>query len=266
MEPEATRPFRVLRAEACGRKEVLDRIVQEEPLHIVLNGEHLVSLLSLPAMQKELAIGFLLSEGIISRVEDITSLDVDNETGTVSVRATVDEKAIRDLFQARTLTTGCAGGVTGVNLEEPSRCKRINTAMRIPAELIPKRMKEFEKRSSVFLATGGAHSAAAATLEKIVYFAEDVGRHNALDKVVGQAALSGDRLSDKILLCTGRISTEMMVKVIRQKCPIVISRSAPTSRAIELAETFFVTLVGFARGRKFNVYSCPQRIEWKEVE
>ncbi len=261
-----TSPLRVIRAEKFAHKEVTDRVVREEPLHIVLNGERLISLLVLPTMEKELVIGFLLSEGIIIDESDISKLEFEEKSRTFRVDACVQAEAVRSLTASRTLTTGCAGGATEVSIESPSGCKRINTMMRLPGRSIPRLMKEFEKRSRTFLETGGVHSSAAATADGILYFAEDVGRHNAFDKVIGLAALSGDSLVDKVILTTGRVSTEMIIKAIRGKSPILISRSAPTDRAVRLAEEYLVTVIGFARGSRFTLYSHPERIEWGDNE
>jgi len=259
-----TSPLRAVRAERFAHKEVTDRVVREEPLYITLNGEHLISLMMLPAMEKELVVGFFLSEGVIREKSDISGLDFEEKSRILRVKASVQSEAVRRLTSSRILTTGCAGGATGVNIESPSGCKRINTTMRLPARLIPRLMKEFEKRSRTFLETGGVHSCAAATTDGICYFAEDIGRHNALDKVIGQAALSGDSLLDKVLLTTGRVSAGIMVKAIRQKSPIFISRSAATDRAVRLARDYLVTVVGFARGSRFTLYSHPERIEWED--
>ncbi len=110
--------------------------------------------------------------------------------------------------------------------------------------------------------TGGVHSAALADRQKIHLFAEDIGRHNAVDKLIGKAFLAGIPVEDKILLSSGRISGEIMTKVIRNRIPIMISRTAPTCMSITYAEDHGITLIGFARGNRMNIYTHPQRVDF----
>jgi FdhD protein len=142
---------------------------------------------------------------------------------------------------------------------------RPNKSMtRVSSEEIQALLKKFRSISELFMQTGGVHSAALADQERIHLFAEDIGRHNAVDKIIGKAFLAGIPVADKILLSSGRISGEIMTKVIRNRIPIMISRTAPTCMSITYAEDHGITLIGFARGNRMNIYTHPQRVVFGE--
>ena len=121
-------------------------------------------------------------------------------------------------------------------------------------------MREFEMRSEVFLKTGGVHSAAICDLNSIVVFREDIGRHNAIDKVIGVLIESGESFNHKFVLTSGRVSSEVLHKIHKCRIPVIVSHSAPTNQAVKLANDLGVTLVGFARGRRMNIYTHFTRI------
>ena len=116
-------------------------------------------------------------------------------------------------------------------------------------------IKEFNKSSQLFLDTGGVHSCALCDINKIIIFKEDIGRHNALDKVLGKALLEDIDFRDKIILTSGRISSEILIKTAKRQIPVIVSRSAPTSLSIDIAKKLNITLIGFARGKRMNIYS-----------
>ncbi|MCK5427578.1 MAG: formate dehydrogenase accessory sulfurtransferase FdhD, partial [Thermodesulfovibrionia bacterium] len=118
----------------------------------------------------------------------------------------------------------------------------------------------FQKKSELFRSTGGVHSAALCDAHEMLVFAEDIGRHNAVDKVIGYAFLENIPMQNKILLLSGRLSSEIINKAVRAKVPLLISRAAPTDIAVETAKKYNLTLIGFLRGQKLNVYSNPQRL------
>jgi len=122
-------------------------------------------------------------------------------------------------------------------------------------------MRDFNKRSELFLNTGGVHSVALGTDEGILLFHEDVGRHNAMDKTIGEASLKNIELFDKTVLTSGRVSSEMLIKAAKGQIPVIVSRSAPTDLAVELANNLGITIIGFARGQRMNIYSNPGRVK-----
>ena len=243
-------------------EETQDSVVSEVRMRLYLNDELMASLMCLPEEMEALAMGFLLSEGIASDARQIQHVNVDTHREEIHVQADLDAvEAIQAFQQWRTLTGSCGGSVTGQDISAPSDCKRIDTHMRMKRTNILEAMRTFQQRSTLFRQTGGTHAVAAADAEgHVLLFSEDIGRHNAFDKVLGNAIKQGINLEDKAILTTGRISSEIAAKAIRQKIPLLVSRSAPTSYAVTLADRFFVTLVGFARGQRMNVYTYPQRI------
>ena len=236
-----------------------DKVVAEVPLTIILNNEELSTLLCSPDKLKELTIGYLLAEGFINTLEDIARINLDHQRSVVRLETTnpVDKT---DWDKKRIITSGCGRGQTFYNFRDFSHCKPIKSNLRVKAILIADLMKEFQNASKIFKETGGIHSAALCEKNKIVAFSEDIGRHNAVDKIIGEVVLQGESLKDKFLILSGRISSEITLKAVRLGVPLIVSRSAPTDMAVRLAKQLKVTLVGFARGSRMNVYSEEGRI------
>lgn len=260
MQPSSSRPIRRYRGGVWD--EVQDVLVVEARYRLLLNGLPLTALMCLPQEVEALALGFLLSEGIASHPDQVREVAVDPHTGEIRVQADLDaQAAIARFHQWRTVTGSCGGSSTGQDVSAPSDCKRINTQLRIERADLSRAMRAFQDRSTLFRETGGTHAVAAAdTKGGLLLFCEDIGRHNAFDKVLGLAARLQINPGDGAMLTTGRISSEIAAKAIRSKIPLLVSRSAPTTYAVALAERFFVTLVGFARADRMNVYTHPQRI------
>ncbi|OGW75904.1 MAG: formate dehydrogenase family accessory protein FdhD [Nitrospirae bacterium RIFOXYB2_FULL_43_5] len=158
----------------------------------------------------------------------------------------------------RIITSGCAGGITFVKKIEN---EKIADEFSIEAKSLLGIFKEFQLRSDLYRLTGCVHSAALSDGKHIIAFAEDIGRHNAVDKVIGYSVLENIGFAGKLMLASGRLSSEIASKCSRCGIPIVASRTAPTHLAIEIAELRGITLVGFVRGERLNVYTHPQRIK-----
>ncbi len=239
---------------------IRDRVTQERPLHIVINGKELISLLCSPSQREELAVGFLLSEGFLHSPEQIRTLALDRSEDRVRLELigpTIDlEERIRNI----TLTSGCGRGVLLCDTLDAVTAVEDTASLCLSPERILQGMSHLHRRSSSYLATGGTHSAAVTDGEKILAFAEDIGRHNAVDKVLGHCFLNRIETGDKAVLATGRISSEIIMKVGRSRVPILATRAAATDQVIRIAETLGITLIGFARGRRMNIYTCPERI------
>lgn len=243
------------------KQEVSDTVIREYALTIILDGEQFITLLCTPSGLDNLVMGFLLSESVIKSKADIISLRVDEEKGIAEVTTEGSGIIGRKLHGKRTMTTGCGKGSIFYNAVDSVSLSRVSGALWVEAQTVLELMKEFNKRSELFLSTGGAHSVALAGAEGIMLFHEDVGRHNAMDKIIGEAAQKDISLEDKMVLTSGRISSEMLLKAAKAQLPIIISRSAPTDMAVEMAEKLGVTIIGFARGLRMNVYSSPERIK-----
>jgi len=160
----------------------------------------------------------------------------------------------------RLYTSGCGRGTLFYNAIDIMYKSKIVSDLRIKSTQISALMKDFKKRSRIYLKTGGIHSAALLDEKNIIVFREDIGRHNAIDKVIGGMILKNIPLDNKILATSGRISSEVLLKVRKCNIPIVISKSAPTNQAVRLAREMGITLIGFARGARMNIYSREERI------
>jgi len=236
-------------------------VVREVPLTIYLNGEELITLVTTGDANKELALGFLLSEGFLKTREDLKSIREDSEAGTVEVEVTGDLSMVHELWQKRTVTSGCGKGATFYSVLDSLHSSPITADMVVAPQQIYHLMKELNKQSDLYRETRGVHNSALATMEEILIFRDDIGRHNAVDKIRGAAFLEDVALSDKLLITTGRLSSEIVIKVAKMGLPILVSRSAPTTLALDLAQRVNLTLVGYVRGERFNVYTGSERVE-----
>jgi FdhD protein len=245
-------------------EEVADQVASEIGFTLNVNQKQIVTLLCTPTELDAMAIGFLLSEGILNKRESLLDVQVDEKKFTVSVTLKDLPDNIEAIFNKKTITSGCGQGITYTDAESLKSLPPNRSLLQVSPEKIRNILKEFRTISELFIKTGGVHSAALVYQEKIILFSEDIGRHNAVDKLLGKAFLAGIPTNDKILLSSGRISGEIMTKVIRNRIPILISRTAPTCMSITYAEDHGVTLIGFARGNRMNVYTHPRRISFKE--
>jgi FdhD protein len=245
-----------------------DRVVVEEPLEIRLGGEPFQVLMRLPGWEKELALGFLYSEGIVRNLNEIitihfcgTATDPLLPPNVVDVSLTpdaLDRRGRRHVEVSYSSCGLCAKEAVGeISREVPKVASPLTIT---PATLLAL-MDRLQELQSVFQATGGTHAVALASPDGQVFIhAEDVGRHNAMDKVIGRAVLTRQELPGLVALLSGRISFEMALKCIRAGISILAAVSAPTSMALELAQELELTTVGFVRGQRFNIYTAPQRV------
>ncbi|PIW85060.1 MAG: formate dehydrogenase family accessory protein FdhD [Nitrospirae bacterium CG_4_9_14_3_um_filter_53_35] len=251
---------KIMRYEKGSWNEMNDRITLERPLHLEINGKEFITLLCTPVQRKELAAGFLLSEGIIQSPEQILSMDLKEQEDLISMELTGMEIDLEDRVKKITLTSGCGRGTILCDVMDAISEPRISGSMDLSPVEIMERMHELHHHSSTYLKTGGTHSAAVTDGRSLLAFAEDLGRHNAVDKVLGFCFLNRIPTGDKAVLASGRISSEIIMKVGRSGVPILVTRAAATDQVIRIAEAMNITLIGFARGTRMNVYTCPERI------
>jgi FdhD protein len=254
--------LKITKVSSGKKEEIEDVVVAEAPLTIFLNEEKVITLLCTTQDEEYLAVGFLFSEGFIQNKKEIKRINFDHEKNEINIFTTSKGTLPTNFSQSRILTSGCAKGVTFSNMEDidPAKDLLIDLQITLTFSEIQKLMHEFEKRSLLFRQTGGVHAAALADKEKILIYSEDIGRHNAVDKVFGKCLLEEISREDKLLLLSGRISSDILAKASKSKVSIIVSRSAPTSLAVKNALKLGITLVGFARGSKMNIYSFPLRI------
>ncbi|MDO9536506.1 MAG: formate dehydrogenase accessory sulfurtransferase FdhD [Bacillota bacterium] len=258
--PQGTSEVEIVRVRDSERNNEKDLVVTETPLTVFLNNKEFVTLLCSPEKLDFLAVGFLRSEGLIQGSSDLRDLHVDHQKGIVYVRTADQSDLTEKLYGKRTITSGCGKGTIFFNVLDSLQSRPVESNLKIEAGRLLKLMSELQNDSILFKTTGGVHSAALADRDKILFSSEDIGRHNAVDKIAGECLLKNISLDDKILLSSGRLSSEIVIKGAKLRLPFIVSRSAPTSLGVELAEKLGVTLVGFARGRRLNIYSHADRI------
>ena len=256
---EKTTRLEIMRYSADTPSALADEVVRERALTIILNGEELVTLLCSPGEFNHLAAGYLASESIIATAADIVALEVDEERGIARLETTTGQALSGRPFQ-RVISSGCGRGAALYSAADVSSLAPVKATLAIAPAQVYELMRQFQHQSELFRDTGGVHSAAIAGPEGVLYFAEDIGRHNAVDRLFGRALLEKLDISGRLLLSSGRISSEIVSKAARRDIPLIISKSAPTDTGVALADRLNMTVVGFVRGQRMNVYCHPERI------
>ncbi len=257
---DEVRELAILRVTEQGESEVEDVVAREFPFTIILDNQELVTLLCTPQNLEYLAIGFLFAEGLIKNKGEIRKITLDDRRGVVRVETEGDKGVAAELLFKRLITSGCGRGAAFYSAADTTNQARVESQMKISAGEVFALAKEFQHRSQVYRTTGGVHSAALCDTKGILIFAEDIGRHNAIDKIFGECILKDIPTDDRIIITSGRISSEILLKIARRNIPILISKSAPTDLAVGLAAGLGVTLIGFVRGRRMNVYTDGWRV------
>ncbi len=230
-------------------EEATGEVVREQPLTLYINGERFLTLLCSPMKLEALIVGYLWMEKVIEGLADVQQVDVSPVDGRADVTLTRPVT----LPTERILTSGCGGGIT-FRIDH-RLFPRLSSRRRVRPEALAERMKDLFTAAVHYKASRGIHGAALAEPDGLLVIAEDVGRHNAVDKVKGEALLRGIPTEDRILLSTGRISSEMLLKAARMGVPIVASRTSPTEMAVALAEQLNVTVCGYVRPDGLNLYT-----------
>ena len=244
---------KIIRIKENNIQSLEDFIAVEAKIRILVNDTEIISLSATPLHIKELVVGFVTTESIIKGSFCPQEIEIVEEKEEIKVKIYSD--GLLNL-NGKTLTSGCMSSFSFIS-ELP---EKYEDNFKIEMENLFLLFKDFQKKSELYKSTGCVHYAGLAEKEKIIFLAEDIGRHNAVDKVIGYAFLNKIPLKDKAILVSGRISSEMVLKAGRWKIPIIVSRSAPTSLAIELAEKIGLTIIGFLRGNRCNIYTYPYRI------
>lgn len=241
------------------RETVVLSVSEEVPLTIDLNGRELATLLCSPAYIRNLVTGFLFTSGFLQRMASIRSLTVDQERWKVLVEMQEDGLGESVVFK-RVYTSGCGKGVLFHNPMDLVGWYRLDDDFYANEKDIFNLMRTFQKQSQEHILTRGFHSAALASTDEILIFRDDIGRHNAIDKVVGEALYRGIGFSGHILLTSGRISSEILSKALRCRMPVIAAAGAPTNQAVKIARQMNITLLGRVRGSRMSLYSGEERI------
>ncbi|MCL1993489.1 MAG: formate dehydrogenase accessory sulfurtransferase FdhD [Spirochaetes bacterium] len=255
---EAVKQIKVLRVKDGVAAESAESVILEHRLFIDVNGQRKADLIVLPQNLEELAIGHLYCSGIIRSIDDIAEMSVDAKLKTVSIKTSFSPNAGDD-----------GDSEPGGFFCQCFQYFRVSCALSpdpipdgpvFPLAGILSAMELFLKKSEVFANTGAVHSCAILADNQFLHFMEDIGRHNALDKTIGAALKAGTPLDRSVVLTSGRLPSDMMSKVVYSRVPVVVSRAAPTSASLELAERCNVTLCGFARENRINIYTGRERL------
>ncbi|MCX7568637.1 formate dehydrogenase accessory sulfurtransferase FdhD [Tumebacillus sp. DT12] len=248
--------------------EVQDRIVTEYPVTIYLNSEEFATMVCTPEHLEEMVIGFLASEGVVRRYEDIKSVTLDENQGLAYVETEQVVKLNHQLYSKRYITSCCGKSRQSFYFYNDARTAKTITSRNVtvsPEDCLAL-MRQMQDGATVFQETGGVHNAALCDSQGVLLTRTDIGRHNALDKIYGHCLQNGIPVDDKIIVFSGRISSEVLLKVAKIGCEVVLSKSAPTELALEMADELGITAVGFIRGGSLNVYTHPERIMVRELE
>jgi FdhD protein len=231
-------------------------IIVEHPVSLSVNGKIWLTFMCTPTDIDALAVGFLFNEEIIDSFKDVKQVEVHPNSHLIEVWLNKDvEKPT-----VWRITSGCTGGVTAVTQKfQYSKNHSIDGLQVTSGEVISMAKKLIEYQG-LHQQVGGVHASALSDGRELLILCEDIGRHNTVDKVVGKMLIDGIDIRRKVLLTTGRISSEMLQKAFRIGTMMLISLTSPTSLSVEMAEETGITLIGYARGKKFNIYSHPQRI------
>ncbi|MGK2944272.1 MAG: formate dehydrogenase accessory sulfurtransferase FdhD [Desulfuromonadales bacterium] len=254
MEDHSTRTIvRVVQ----GQMEQAERkVVEEYPLRLRVNGCDLATLVCSPHQLNFLLAGFFRLQGFINSLDDILSMGVCADFGLAELRLRTE---LPQQLQP-TLTSGCGTGIT-YNLPQNLLNHSRQHLRNYHSEELFCLMKDLQGLTEQYRSHGGIHSAAVGDVDGLLLYAEDIGRHNTLDRLAGEALFKGIELQDKMLVTSGRVSTEMVAKAARLGIGLIASRTSPTDKAIELCEQTGITLIGYLRGSSMEIYSHPQQLQ-----
>lgn len=230
-------------------------VIEEENICLFVNGQELATFMCSPMDPHDLAFGFLKLEGFIQSLEDVRRWRL-SEGGTC-----VDVWLNREVAMPtrRVITSGCGGGVTFEQLAPQTA--PLSSALRVSPESIANWMKQMNAAATLYREVRGVHTSALAQGDALVRVAQDLGRHNTIDRLCGICLREKIDPRDMVLLTSGRISSEMMGKAAKMGVPLVVSRTSPTSLSVQLGQAWGITVIGYCRGNTFRVYTHPQRVE-----
>ena len=239
-----------LRFSEDGWKKDDAYVPKEMELTVFVNGRALVTILCTAAKLDYLVIGYLYAEGIINGMDDIAGMQLRLDESMAVVQLKNPD------FELPTLRKlGCSGSSV-----YKTQGERIYSDLVTNPEAVLSLMERLQSQMELYPISGGVHTSALADAEKLLVVAEDIGRHNTLNKIQGECIMRGISTKDKLMLITGRISSEMLLKAAKMHAPIVVSRHAPTKSAVLLATDMTIALVGQARGNRLTVFTCPERL------
>lgn len=234
------------------------KVPEEKPVTININREEFVTLLCTPTDLKELAVGFIAAEKIITQIEQIKEVLVDEEKGMIWIELEGHKKGIQESYGKRYLTSGCGRGTVFYQLSDAVELEALPVKNKFSGANINKLAEIFSRNKEEL---GGIHQAALIEKNEVLVRSIDVGRHNAADKVIGSLLLERRKLENGILFTSGRISSEILTKAYTIGVPVIASLSSPTSLAMDIALQLNITIIGYVKKKSLIIYTAPERIE-----
>jgi FdhD protein len=258
-DPEDERLTRRLTGVDHEGRSVETSVVVERPLTLFLNGQEIVTMMTIGDHPDWLGVGYLLNQNMLRADDEVTGVDYDDELETVVVR-TERSTDYEEKLRKKTLTSGCAQGTVFGDLMERFDEMRLSATARLRTSWLYNLAHKINTAPSLYLAAGAIHGCVLCEEDRPLVYVEDVGRHNAIDKIAGYMHLHGLAPEDKIFYTTGRLTSEMVIKTVRMGIPILVSRSGFTAWGVELARRADLTLVGRAKGKRFLALAGEHRI------
>lgn len=241
------------------------RVVVERPLTLYLNGTEILTLMTVGDHPDYLAIGFLRNQNMLAADDEITAVDVDEDLGVVVVR-TRREASYQQKLQKKVRTSGCAQGTVFGDIMESFDTVSLNQDLRIETKVLQQLLDKINRLPCLYQSAGAIHGCALCSISEPMVYMEDVGRHNAVDKIAGYMYQHGLNGRDKVFFTTGRLTSEMVIKAVQMEIPVLVSRSGFTEWGVSLAKTAGLTLIGRAKGRRFITLSGEHRLVYSESE
>jgi FdhD protein len=237
------------------------RVVTERPLTLFINSQEVVTMMTIGDHPEYLAVGYLINQNMLNSANDITAIDHDDDLGVIVVRTAI-ETNFEEKMKKKVRTSGCAQGTIFGDVIDAFDEVKLNSRVILKTSWLYALTKEINTMPSLYLSVGAIHGCVLCKQDQPLVYMEDVGRHNAVDKVAGWMAMNNISADDKIFYTTGRMTSEMVIKTVMMGIPILISRSGFTAWGVELARKAGLTLIGRARGKRFVALSGAERIEF----
>jgi len=255
-DPRLSVPVTGIDHEGCT---VTTDVVTERPLTLFLNAREIVTMMTIGDHPDLLAIGFLLNQGMLRKDDEITGIDYDEDIQTIVVR-TARETNYEDKLKKKVQTSGCAQGTVFGDLMEELEGIVLSADARITTTWLYQLTRKINTEPSLYLKAGAIHGCVLCEEDRPLVYMEDVGRHNAIDKIAGYMFVNNVEPGNKIFYTTGRLTSEMVIKCVKMQVPILVSRSGFTAWGVELARQSGLTLIGRARGKRFICLSGAERL------